>query len=91
MNSNLSLEEMSQQELICYFVVQQRNQGFTLPYLDYETIERWLKLAQGDQDLLLLILSEELPPLYSNRRNGGSPLLRSIDHKIVGRIKELRA
>lgn len=68
--------------LIAQFVLHHRKSGLMLPYNEYEYIDRWLKLTDSE-DRLLLILSDIIPQFFKDRRDWSHPpSLKLIDQKV---------
>jgi hypothetical protein len=84
----LDIELLSKKEIILHYILEQRQQGFILSYLDYGIIEQWLKEASYDADLLLVILSDELPSYLIRSPNFNS--LRGIQKRVSQKIKSIK-
>ena len=88
--SLVDLDELSPGEILVQCVLEYRDKGISLSYLDYDCIDLWLKEAQGDVDLILVILSEVLPKHFSDRNKKSSGSLKAIHSRIVKRIQNAR-
>lgn len=73
-------------EVIVDYVNSLQGRGHFLPYRDQEYIQKWLGLAGGDEDRLLLVLSEVLPPLYE-KKSGKGPRLAAADKSVCAKLR----
>ncbi len=65
--SIMNIDALSPGELIAQYVIQCKSAGICLSYNEYQLIDTWLEAAGQDDELLLLILSEILPPYYERQ------------------------
>jgi len=85
------LSKLSDEEMVAQFILESRKAGPSLAYVDYQIIDSWLEKAQGDVDLVLLVLSENLPAyLESPRNKKGIFSLRGIAQKIDLRLENAK-
>ncbi len=78
----------SARQLICQYIIETRGQGLFLSYTDYEVVDRWLSLCEGDEDILLFILSEVLPSYYRASSNRSFRSLKALEQNISKRITD---
>jgi hypothetical protein len=88
----VDLDKLSPAGLIAQFVVECRNAGPILPYMDYEVIDEWLTAAP-DADQLLLVLADALPEFFDpeKRRTSKPRSLKGARRKILKRLGGGRA
>ena len=76
-------DDLSPAQLVAEFVLAHKNRGSFLSYHDYRLIQKWLDHCP-DVDLLLLLLSDKLPPLFAHNPSSS---LQAIDKTIMRRIE----
>jgi|GEM_PF-6448625 len=79
------LNKLSERELIGQFILESRGIGAFLSYTDCQIIEKWIRAANGNTDLILFLLSkkfekikEETPTTYQS--------LKFLEKKILSEI-----
>lgn len=83
------LSKLSKEELIAQFVLESCQSSGSLAYHDYQIIDFWLEKAHGDVDLVLLILSENLPKyLDASKSSRAFFSLRGLRDKLAKKISE---
>ncbi len=76
-------QNLTGRHLVAQFILSHRKKGHVLPYIEYEYIGKWLRLAEGEEDQLLLILSEIIPQFFKERQDWSyPPSLKIIDQKV---------
>ncbi|NRA64369.1 MAG: hypothetical protein HRU19_07785 [Pseudobacteriovorax sp.] len=75
-------KHLNGRNLIAQFILLHRKRGLFLPYSEYSYIDKWLALAESD-DQLLLVLSDIIPYFYKARADWTHPpSLKLVDQKI---------
>ena len=82
--SIFDLEKLSPAEQISQYIIEVKGVNAFLSYMDYEIIDSWLKLAKGNSERLLLILSEILPKYYQSdiTNKNLSKIKKTVERKI---------
>ena len=83
----VNLDELAPQALVAQLVVELRGGAAVLPYADYEVIEEWISLSPSI-DLLLMVLSEELPGWFSKKPDRPSQSIRGVRRRILKILRE---
>jgi hypothetical protein len=63
----MDLDRLSPAEVIAQYVIHCKAAGMCLSYSEYQVIDTWLDAADSNDELLLLVLSEILPPHYQKQ------------------------
>ena len=56
----MTLEGKTPHVVISEYIVERKSKGLTLSYSDLPFVHKWLRLAAGDSDRLMLVLDEVL-------------------------------
>lgn len=83
----LNLEAMSNHDLILNYILECRGRGHFLPYQDYQIIDEWIR-ASPSMDMLLLVLSEILPPFFQKYESRQRFSLKGIEKKVLQRLRD---
>ena len=70
--------------LIAQYIISIRQSGITLPYSEYQYIDRWLEL--GSEDEVLMVLDDILPPLFEKSKGRHPPSLKFAHQQVCRRI-----
>lgn len=81
-----SIESLSPADLVAQYILTKRGRGICLSVSDYECVEKWLELAGGEADPVLLILADLFRPGGSAKIKQLS--LRTLDKQVSGLLKE---
>ena len=86
------IDNLGDHQLISHYISEVRGCGLVLSYSDYYLISNWIEEAGGNVDLVLLVLSEILPPFYEapQHRQKYKYALRYLNKKIQNSIRSLR-
>ncbi|MBC61257.1 MAG: hypothetical protein CMP11_02275 [Zetaproteobacteria bacterium] len=86
--SLVDIEKLSAEALVAQFILESKDKGLFLSYLDYDFIHLWLKEAGGDVDLVLLVLSEILPDYFKKREQKSTSPLKFIHTAVIKKIRQ---
>lgn len=75
-------QNLTPSELVAQYVLSLKGNALFLPYQDYAVIDHWLANSQS-LDELLLILSDLLPPFFTQNRK---PSLVGIQSLVLNRL-----
>jgi hypothetical protein len=87
----MDLDCLSPAELIAHYVLHCKPAGMCLSFAEYQLIDTWLTAVDDDGEVLLVILSEILPPYYREQSASKRQSSLQFFHKSVMRkISEVK-